>query len=50
MENIRLVTGDYNVRVSKNLISEWKMLRSDKWLKEYSQDVNDLTYYVALEP
>jgi len=50
MENIRLVTGDYNVKVSKNLISEWKMLKSDRWIPEYSQDVNDLTYYVALEP
>ena len=51
MENIRLLTGDYKVKVSKNLISEWKMLKSWKRLpNDYSQDANDLTYYIALEP
>jgi hypothetical protein len=38
VENIRLHPGDYSVKVSKHLISEWK-----------HQHLN-LTYYVALEP
>lgn len=38
IENIRLLPGDYNVKVSKHLISEWT-----------NQNV-DLTYYIALEP
>ena len=38
MENIRLLPGDYNVKVSKNLISEW------------NNTTLDLTYYIALEP
>ena len=38
IENIRLLPGDYNVKVSKHLISEWT-----------NQSV-DLTYYIALEP
>lgn len=37
-ENVRLVLGDYHVKVSDQLISEW----SHKNL--------DLTYYIALEP
>jgi len=38
IENIRVLPGDYSVKVSKHLISEWS-------------NVNvDLTYYVALEP
>ena len=51
MENIRVEKGDYHVKVSKNLISEWKMLKSkSSWSKDYSQEANDLTYYIALEP
>ena len=38
IENIRLLPGGYNVKVSKHLISEWT-----------NQNV-DLTYYIALEP
>ena len=38
IDNIRLLPGDYNIKVSKALISEWT-----------NQNV-DLTYYVALEP
>ena len=38
MENIRLLPGDYNVKVSKSLISEW------------NNTTLDLTYYIALEP
>jgi hypothetical protein len=38
VENIRLHAGDYSVKVSKHLISEWK-----------HQNL-DLTYYIALEP
>ncbi|AMO43159.1 sliding clamp DNA polymerase accessory protein [Cyanophage S-RIM32] len=38
VENIRLHPGDYSVKVSKHLISEWK-----------HQNL-DLTYYIALEP
>ena len=38
IENIRLLPGDYTVKVSKHLISEWN-----------NTDV-DLTYYIALEP
>ena len=38
MENIRLLPGDYNVKVSKDLISEW------------NNTTLDLTYYIALEP
>ena len=38
IENIRLLPGDYTVKVSKHLISEWT-----------NTDV-DLTYYIALEP
>ena len=38
VENIRLVEGDYSVKVSSQLISEWT-----------NQD-DDLTYYIALEP
>ena len=38
MENIRLLPGDYNVKVSKGLISEW------------NNTTLDLTYYIALEP
>ena len=38
IENIRLLPGDYTVKVSQHLISEWT-------------NVNvDLTYYIALEP
>ena len=38
IENIRVLPGDYTVKVSKHLISEWT-------------NVNvDLTYYIALEP
>ena len=51
MENIRVERGDYHVKVSQNLISEWKMLKSkSSWSKDYSQEANDLTYYIALEP
>lgn len=38
VENIRLHTGDYSVKISKKLISEWKHQHLD------------LTYYIALEP
>ena len=38
IENIRVLPGDYTVKVSQHLISEWT-----------NQNV-DLTYYVALEP
>ncbi len=38
IENIRLLPGDYNVKVSKGLISEWNNTNLD------------LTYYIALEP
>jgi len=38
IENIRLLPGDYSVKVSKHLISEWT-----------NQNL-DLTYYIALEP
>ncbi len=38
IENIRLLLGDYNVKVSKSLISEW------------NNTTLDLTYYIALEP
>jgi hypothetical protein len=38
IENIRLFPGDYSVKVSKHLISEWT-----------NQNL-DLTYYIALEP
>jgi hypothetical protein len=38
VDNIRLLTGDYSVGVSKQYITEWKNLNLD------------LTYYIALEP
>ena len=38
IENIRLLPGDYTVKVSKHLISEWTNTNVD------------LTYYIALEP
>jgi hypothetical protein len=38
IENIRLLPGDYSVKVSKHLISEWNNTNVD------------LTYYIALEP
>ena len=38
IDNIRVLPGDYSIKVSKALISEWT-----------NQNV-DLTYYVALEP
>ena len=38
MENIRLYPGDYDVKISKHLITEWK------------HTTLDLTYYIALEP
>lgn len=38
IENIRLLPGDYSVKVSKHLISEWTNANVD------------LTYYIALEP
>ncbi len=38
MENIRLMNGDYNVKISKHLITEWK-----------NKSI-DLMYYIALEP
>ena len=38
IENIRVLPGEYSVKVSKHLISEWT--NSD----------TDLTYYIALEP
>ncbi len=38
IENIRLLPGNYSVKVSKALISEW------------NNTTLDLTYYIALEP
>lgn len=38
MDNVRVAAGGYDVKISKNLITEWK----HKGL--------DLTYYIALEP
>ena len=38
MDNVRVAAGSYDVKVSKNLITQWK----HKGL--------DLTYYIALEP
>ena len=38
IENLRIMSGDYKVKVSKGLISEW-----------VHQNI-DLTYYIALEP
>jgi len=38
IDNIRLLPGDYTVKVSKHLISEWTNANVD------------LTYYIALEP
>lgn len=38
MENVRLLAGDYKVKISSKLISEWT-----------NQNL-DLTYYIALEP
>jgi hypothetical protein len=38
IENIRLLPGDYTVKVSQHLISEWTNINTD------------LTYYIALEP
>jgi len=38
VENIRLVPGEYNVKISSKLITEWK------------HSSLDLTYYIALEP
>jgi hypothetical protein len=38
MENIRLLPGNYDVRISKHLITEWK------------HNALDLKYYIALEP
>jgi len=38
IENIRLLPGDYTVKVSQHLISEWINVNTD------------LTYYIALEP
>ena len=38
IENLRIMSGDYRVKVSKGLISEW-----------VHQNI-DLTYYIALEP
>ena len=38
IENIRLIPGDYTVKVSQHLISEWTNVNTD------------LTYYIALEP
>ena len=38
IDNIRLLPGDYTVKVSKHLISEWTNTNVD------------LTYYIALEP
>jgi len=38
IENIRLLPGDYSVKVSQHLISEWTNVNTD------------LTYYIALEP
>ncbi len=38
MENIRLFPGDYNVKISNKMITEWKHTSID------------LVYYIALEP
>ena len=38
IDNIRVLPGDYNIKVSKALISEW------------TNSNYDLTYYIALEP
>ncbi len=38
IENIRVLPGDYTVKVSKHLISEWTNVNTD------------LLYYIALEP
>lgn len=38
IDNIRLLPGDYTVKISTHLISEWTNLNTD------------LTYYIALEP
>ena len=38
IENIRLLPGDYTVKVSQHLISEWTNVNTD------------LTYYIGLEP
>ncbi len=38
MENIRLLPGDYTVKISSKMITEWKHTNLD------------LTYYIALEP
>lgn len=38
MENIRLFPGDYNVKISSKMITEWK------------HTTLDLVYYIALEP
>jgi hypothetical protein len=38
IENIRLFPGDYHVKISKHLITEWK------------HSAIDLLYYIALEP
>ena len=38
IENIRVLPGDYTVKVSQHLISEWTNTNTD------------LTYYIALEP
>ena len=38
MENIRLFPGDYNVKISSKMITEWR------------HSTLDLTYYIALEP
>ena len=38
MENVNLVAGNYNVKISSKLITEWK------------HDILPLVYYIALEP
>ena len=38
IDNIRVLPGDYSIKVSKALISEW------------TSESYDLTYYIALEP
>jgi hypothetical protein len=38
MENVNLVAGNYNVKISSKLITEWK------------HDILPLIYYIALEP
>ena len=38
IDNIKILTGSYDVKISKNLITEWKHKHID------------LTYYIALEP